>query len=131
MFDRDLSLDTVDALLKAHGARLSTLLGKTIDRTWVAWDVARDEWFADEAVILEVDGTALEIVCWRLSDIVLSWNAIDRGEPPHWVAEWGRNSTWNGDVELQGSTLEIFNNLDQNGVAVERFTDDVFRRVPV
>jgi hypothetical protein len=75
MFDRDLSIDTVDGLLKVHGARLSALIGKTIDRAWVAWDVARDEWFADEAVILEAGVTALEIVCWRLSDIVLSWNA--------------------------------------------------------
>jgi hypothetical protein len=82
MFDRNLSLGTVDAVLTAHGARLKALTGKTIDATWIAWDVARDEWFADEAVIVEAGGVRLEIVCWKLSDVVLSWDAIDCSRPP-------------------------------------------------
>lgn len=89
MFDRDLSIDTVDALLDEHGPRLRELVGHTLETTWVAWDLARNEWFADEAVILAANGSYLEIVCWKLTDIVVSWGAIDRRQPPSWVAEWG------------------------------------------
>jgi len=183
MFDRELSLDTVDGLLAAYGTRLKALIGTTIDATWVAWDIARDEWFADEAVIIKVGEIRLEIVCWKLSEIVLSWNAIDFSQPPRWVADWGSEFSleWRRDgipalrgaigrtivginiveylyrttvvqdrrnpanvgrkheawllhgleFELQGSTLEVFNALDQNGVASERFAGPEFRRVPV
>jgi hypothetical protein len=183
MFDRGLSVDTVEDLLKEHGARLRSLVGQTIAATWVAWDVGRDEWFADEAVIIEAGETSVEIVCWKLSEIVLSWNAIDRRHPPHWVAEWGtefrlewrrdaiaalrdavakrilginvveylhrttvvedrqnpanvgrRHQDWllHGlELELEGSTLNVFNALDQNGVALEPFVGEEFRRVPV
>jgi hypothetical protein len=32
---------------------------------------------------------ALEIVCWKLSDIMLSVDEIDLAEAPRWVADWG------------------------------------------
>jgi len=183
MFDRDLSIETVEGLLTSHGARLRSLVGKTIDATWVAWDLERDEWFVDEAVIVDAGESSLEIVCWKLSDIVLSWNAVDRAQPPHWVGEWGpefklvwrrdaiaalrevvgrrilgisvveylhrttvvddrrnpanvgrRNQTWllHGlEFLLEGRTLEVFNALDQNGVTLEPFAGQEFRRVHV
>jgi len=183
MFDRDLSMESVDRLLKRHGTRLSSLVGWTIDATWVAWDVDRDEWFADEAVILDVGDVSLEIVCWRLHDIVLSWSAIDRSQAPNWVAEWGpefslewrrdaigdlreaagrrilginvleylcrtvvvedgrdptnvgrRTEAWllHGlEFQLEGSTLRVFNALDQNGVTMEPLVGPEFRRIPV
>jgi hypothetical protein len=183
MFDRNLATDTVDGLLAAHRARLKGLIGATIDATWVAWNVGDDEWFADEAVIVEAGDVRLEIVCWKLSEIVLSWNAIDLSEPPRWVADWGRGFSlqWRRDAtpvlrdavgrailginiveclhrmtvvqdrrnptavgrqheawllhglefELQGSTLGVFNALDENGVGTEPFAGPEFRRVPV
>src|SRR5688572_17626045 len=106
MFDRQLPINTVNELLAAHGTRLRTLIGTTIDATWVGWDVARDEWFADEAVILKVGQTRLEIVCWKLDEIVLSWSGIDLGQPPRWVADWGSEFSleWRRDgiAALQG-----------------------------
>jgi hypothetical protein len=181
MFDRDLSIDTADELLKAHGSRLRSLIGRTIDATWVAWDAEGDEWFPDEAVILDVGETSLEIVCWKLSDIVLSWNAIDKHQPPAWVGEWSRHLAWRRDahpvlqgalgkriaainvveylhqttviddrmnpsnigrqdeswllvgleLELEGCTLSVFNALDENGLALEPFVGEGYRRLPV
>jgi hypothetical protein len=183
MFDRNLSIESTAGVLQSHGARLRSLLGMAIDATCVAWDVERDEWFADEAVILDAGDSSLEIVCWKLSDIVLSWRAIDRAQPPSWVGDWGpefklewrrdaiaalreacgrqvrginvveylhrttvvddrrnpanvgrRNEAWllHGlEFLLEGMTLGVFNALDQNGVTIEPFAGEEFRRVPV
>jgi len=183
MFDSNLSIDTAEDLLKTHGSRLRSLIGRTIDATWVAWDVERDEWFPDEAVILDVGETSLEIVCWKLSDIVLSWNAIDKSQPPAWVSDWSidfrldwrrdahpalqgalgrriaainlveylhrttviddrknpdnvgrQDEAWlliGIELELEGCTLAVFNALDENGISLEPFVGEEYRRVPV
>jgi hypothetical protein len=90
MFDRNLSLDSSARLLEVHGPRLRELLGRTLDALWVAWDGSRDAWFSDEAVVLQVGETRVEVVCWRVGDIVLSWNAIDLARTPAWVTSWDR-----------------------------------------
>ncbi len=90
MFDRNLSLDSSARLLEVHGPQLRALLGRTLDALWVAWDGSRDAWFSDEAVVLQVGETRVEVVCWRVGDIVLSWNAIDLARTPAWVTSWDR-----------------------------------------
>jgi hypothetical protein len=89
MFDRNLSIDTVEGVREMHGSRLRSLVGQSIDAVWVAWEDLRDEWFASEAVIIQAGSTSLEVVCWGLSDILISWNAIDRSLPPATMADWG------------------------------------------
>jgi hypothetical protein len=89
MFDRDRSVDNVSELVRQHGSRLQALVGTQITGVWAAWEGSRDEWFADEAVVIETRTTNLEIVCWKLSDIMMSWDEIDLHLKPRWVADWG------------------------------------------
>jgi hypothetical protein len=89
MFDRDRSVDNVSELLRQHGSRLQALVGTQLTGVWAAWEDSRDEWFADEAVVIETGATNLEIVCWKLSDIMMSWDEIDLNLTPRWMADWG------------------------------------------
>jgi hypothetical protein len=89
MLDRGLFIDNVADVLEIHGSHLRALIGKTLETSWVAWDTERDTWFADEAVILRVDSINLEIVCWKLDEVALTWNSIDLSAKPRWLADWG------------------------------------------
>jgi len=89
MFDRDRSVDNVSELVRQHGSRLQALIGTQITGVWAAWEDSRDEWFADEAIVIETGTSNLEIVCWKLSDIMMSWDEIDLNLKPNWMADWG------------------------------------------
>jgi hypothetical protein len=89
MFDRRRSIQTAVQLLDVHGGQLRSLIGHPITSVWCAWNLDADTWFVDEAVILRFGAKSLEIVCWRLSDIMLSWDEIEISARPSWVADWG------------------------------------------
>ena len=61
MLDRGVLINSSEVLLHAHGERPKGLVDKTIVKTWSVWDTEQDEWFADEAVVLEVEGLKLEL----------------------------------------------------------------------
>jgi hypothetical protein len=88
MLDRTLLIAGASAFIDAHGARLSTLRGKEIRAIWLAWDVGRNEWFNDEAVVLEVEDHRAEIVFFGLDQIALTWNQIELRNTPGWVEDW-------------------------------------------
>jgi hypothetical protein len=117
VFSRNRSIDNVDDLVREHGARLRELVGARVESAWLAWDASRDEWFADEAVIVRTEITTLEIVCWRLSDIMLSWGEIDTTLPPRWVGDWGPefDLVWRRDAT---ATLQRAVGQDIVGVCV-------------
>ncbi|MEM8931759.1 MAG: hypothetical protein AAGE94_11335 [Acidobacteriota bacterium] len=84
-----MSIDSTSRFLEAHGERLAAWRGRTLDATWVAWDLDENAFFADEAVILQIGGQQVQVVCWRLTDIALTWTTIDLDRPPAWVSDWG------------------------------------------
>jgi hypothetical protein len=99
MSGQEQSVDTVEELVERHGSKLRNLVGHAVQAVWIAWDNEQREWFADEAVIIDVGPVHLEVACWKFSDIILSWGAIDLGQRPAWVADWGGLSlTWRSDV---------------------------------
>lgn len=86
-------LNSSEVLLQAHGERLKGLLGKTIVKAWSVWDTEQDEWFVDEAVVLEVEGLKLELAFMYLDSIVLSWNQIDLSPGPKRISDWDDSFT--------------------------------------
>lgn len=107
MLDRGLLINSSEVLLQKHGEQLKSLLGKAITRTWSVWDTERDEWFADEAVILEVEGSRLELAFMYLESIALTWNQIDLSTNPKWIADWSDSFTmeWRSDTPDELKTV--------------------------
>lgn len=93
MLDRGVLINSSGLLLQTHGERLKGLIGKTIAKTWSVWDTERDEWFADEAVVLETEDLKLELAFMYLDSIALTWNQIDLSSRPRWVSDWGDSFT--------------------------------------
>ncbi|MER7499739.1 hypothetical protein AB0L05_11620 [Nonomuraea pusilla] len=57
------------AMEEAHGARLASLVGRRLTKTWVLWGEGRTTWFEDGPVILDFEGLQVEI-CHREFDKV-------------------------------------------------------------
>ena len=66
--------------------RLLSLLGQSLVATWIVWDQERDEWFADEPVVLQFSQDRIAIVFARLDELSVTWNTIDLQATPNW---WG------------------------------------------
>ena len=86
--DRSLSIGNSADLLAAHGQRLAGWRGQTLEAVWVAWDLDGDRFFAEEPVILQIGGQQIQIVCWRLTDIALTWVTLDLDRPPTYISDW-------------------------------------------
>lgn len=93
MLDRSLLINSSEVLLQRHGERLKGLLGKAIARTWSVWDIERDEWLADEVVVLETEDSRLELGFIYLDSIAVSWDQIDLSTAPSWMVDWQDSPT--------------------------------------
>lgn len=128
MLDRSLFLRSPKPFIDQHGERLRSLVGEHFEASWIAWDTATNEWWADEAIVLRIGGHQLEVVCFQLDQVALTWGEIDTAQPPRHVADWGDargegKGPPDGEWVLHGLELEfssglvrIFNALDENGL---------------
>lgn len=71
------------AITACHGDRLRALVGKTLTRAWLLWDVADDTWFANGPVLLDFDGEQVEIQHHKFDDLSVSWNSLNPRGPAH------------------------------------------------
>lgn len=126
MLDRSSFLDRPQEVVRVHGPRLASLVGSKLDETWVAWDTSSDTWLADEAVILVFGEVRLEIVWYKFDQVAISWNRIDVGARPAWLAEWPRELelVWRRDAlpalrAVLGRTLTGVSIVEQQSVFVK------------
>lgn len=81
-----------------HVAALGALLAGKLVSTWVLWDTTHDEHFAEAPVILQFDrGPQIEVCCWKLDEMSLTYDRIDVSDPPDWgweprAFEWRRDA---------------------------------------
>jgi hypothetical protein len=75
-----------------HAARLRSLVNLKLTRVWLAWDLADDEWFSDYPVLLDFEGTQLEICHQKFDDLSLTWNTINPSTPPASPTTWRRDA---------------------------------------
>jgi hypothetical protein len=105
------------AITASHGDRLRALVGKTLARTWLLWDVADDTWFADGPVLLDFDGEQVEIQHQKFDDISVSWNCLT----PYGSIRWpGFDLRWRHDAvpaltSLHGQVLQEIELLEWQG----------------
>ncbi|MGC4938368.1 hypothetical protein [Kribbella sp. DT2] len=92
-------LDTRQAIAAAHGRRLCALIGRRLDRAWLAWDREADEWFADAPVLLDFGGEQVEVNHQKFSDLSVTWNTVD----PVGQATWSTG----GDDDPEAYTFQL------------------------
>ncbi len=73
-----------NAVMAAEGERLRALIGRTLTRTWLVWDLQDNEWFPDCPVLLDFDGEQDEINHHKFDDLSITWNTIDPHKPVLW-----------------------------------------------
>ena len=73
-----------------QGSSLNLLRGHRIVSSWLAWDLDRDEWFADFPVVLAIDdGRQLEVSWKKFDDLSITWNTIDvTAKPTGYWTTW-------------------------------------------
>ncbi|WP_327356612.1 hypothetical protein [Streptomyces sp. NBC_01304] len=71
----------VRAVSATHGVRLASLVGRTLTRAALLWDVEDDEWFADAPVVLDFEGEQVELQHQKFDDLSLTWGSVDPGRP--------------------------------------------------
>ncbi|SDK33881.1 hypothetical protein SAMN05428985_103658 [Nocardioides sp. YR527] len=74
-------------LLLAHGQKLAELAGRRLTACWLVWDASDDSWFADAPVVLDFDGSHLEICHNKFDELDVAWDRIDLSRPIPWRYE--------------------------------------------
>lgn len=123
-------LSTISA---AHGARLESLVGRSLTHAWVVWDLDNDEWFSDGPVLFDFDGEQVEVNHYKFDDLSLTWNSVDPARPINWPGTPEYPLAWRDDAMQElaarhGETLravelsEWTGNDMANGMVSVRFT---------
>jgi hypothetical protein len=92
-FEREL-IESPEEMQRKHGLALSGLVGRRLTAAWVVWDVEDDAWFSDAAVVLDFEGKRLELDCFGLASVSVTWDTLNLGTPPNWygaedlILEW-------------------------------------------
>ncbi|MFD5322800.1 hypothetical protein [Streptomyces sp. NPDC127092] len=71
-------------ITREHGQRLRGLVGRTLTRVWMVWDLQADEWFCDCPVLFDFEGEQVEINHHKFDDLSVTWNTVDPGRPVRW-----------------------------------------------
>lgn len=66
----------VSNLLEDHRTQLEGLIGKTIQKIWVAWEQNQDEWFNDCPVIICFDECQLELCAYKMDEFAVTFDKI-------------------------------------------------------
>ena len=96
-FEHDL-VDGRTELLRRHSDALKALIGRRLSAVWAVWDVGDDAWLADAPLVLDFQGTRLELACQGLASISVTWGTLDLSRQPKlydgdgFVLEWTSNA---------------------------------------
>jgi hypothetical protein len=148
-------VETLEQLGEDDRSRLRGLAGQRLVRHWAMWD--GEAWFPDGPVVLEFEAARLELAAFKLH-VCLSWGSIDVAQDLDWFGT-GLRLEWRAEVlqplaalrdpltdvlavEYRGGLnglafrtadgyAELFNALDELGVATAPGPDPEVRRCPL
>jgi hypothetical protein len=60
-----------------HGPRLAALCGRRLTGFALVRFAEDGDWYADCPVVLDFEGTQVEICHWKLDELTIGWNTID------------------------------------------------------
>ena len=105
-------------LVAAHSVRLGELVGRRLTGTALMWDVKAEQWWPDGPVVLDFEGTRVEINHGKADEVAISWDAIDLDRPVRWAGSRKPKLTWRADVP---SDLVALHGLEVTSVALLRW----------
>ncbi len=70
-------LTGIDAIRREHGSRLAALAGRRLTGVALVRFTENGDWFADCPVVLDFDGTQVEVCHWKLDELSIGWDTID------------------------------------------------------
>lgn len=91
-------METAEELAERHGALLASLVGSSVEGSWVAWDTNADEWFCDEPLVLRIGHRNIEFMHSKLSSLWIGIDSIDMATAPAWWADWDFDLEWRRDA---------------------------------
>lgn len=91
------------ALTKAHGAHLAALAGRRLTTSWLAWDHTDDDWWGEYPVLLDFDGSQVEISHQKFDELAITWNTVDPAVPVDLSSDDDglRQLVWRNDVPAE------------------------------
>ena len=66
------------------GPKLKNLVGKKLLEVWIVWDTNDNEWFRDCPVVLNIEGTQLELCNAKTDELAVTFDAIDMSQNINW-----------------------------------------------
>ncbi len=91
-------LTGLSAISAAHDDRLQALVGRSLTRAWVVWDLDDDAWWADCPVLFDFEGEQVEINHQKFDELSLTWNSADPARPLDWPGTPKFRLAWRDDV---------------------------------
>lgn len=70
-------LTGTEAIRREHGSGLAALAGRYLTGFALVRFTEDGDWFADCPVVLDFDGTQLEICHWKIGELSIGWDTID------------------------------------------------------
>ncbi|MEV6324321.1 hypothetical protein AB0M45_24505 [Nocardia sp. NPDC051787] len=67
----------IEAVRQEHGSRLAMLAGRRLTGFALVRFAENGDWFADCPVVLDFNGTRVEVCHWKLDELSISWDTID------------------------------------------------------
>lgn len=67
----------IEAIRQAHGSRLATLAGRRLTGFALVRFVEDGDWYAECPVVLDFNGTHVEVCHSKFDDLSISWDTID------------------------------------------------------
>ncbi len=83
---RDFPIDSIESCRSIIGTQLASVIGETIESTWVAWDISDDSFFPDEPIILRIGSRNFEFVHNEMNELSATIDQIDLDMAPNF---WG------------------------------------------
>jgi hypothetical protein len=84
------------------------------------WDLADGSWFADCPVMLDFDGTQVEVNHQKFNELSITWNTVNPAVPVRWPTGDRFRLAWRNDAvpelsALHGRQLQIVDILEWTG----------------
>ncbi len=66
------------------GRKLKNLVGKKLLEVWIVWDTNDNEWFRECPVVLNIEGTQLELCNAKTDELSITFDIIDMSQNINW-----------------------------------------------